>query len=196
MKQSPMARAKEYNNRNVYYPYHYPDSAFIRTQHETFNIVIPQSPSEKSLCFYTSHNDLQHILQRRELHGIQMNGNLHLTLSWYSELGYKYQFTLRNTDTRSDVTHSVLWDYETGHVRISPMFKSSEYEYLRRKVRCRWLISLISLAPPDDPDYCVIDLISKSQNTPRKWVDRNNLHNCYASTTGGRIEAQGKRLYT
>ncbi|RVD89971.1 uncharacterized protein DFL_000957 [Arthrobotrys flagrans] len=48
-----------------------------------------------------------------------------------------------------------------GHVRISPMFKSSEFDALRKK------------------------------NTPRRCVTRNGLNDCYASITGGNIEAQG-----
>ncbi|KAK6343215.1 hypothetical protein TWF730_010815 [Orbilia blumenaviensis] len=78
---------------------------------------------------------------------------------------HKYTFTTQDYDSGREVIHSVLWDYETGHVRISPMFKSSEFDALRKK------------------------------NTPRRCVTRNGLNDCYASITGGNIEAQGKQAF-
>ncbi|KAK6346963.1 hypothetical protein TWF696_007058 [Orbilia brochopaga] len=56
------------------------------------------------------------------------------TISKSQDTALRYTFTAPDPDSGRDVIHSVLWDYETGHVRISPMFKSSEFDALRKKV--------------------------------------------------------------
>ncbi|KAJ6257117.1 hypothetical protein Dda_8002 [Drechslerella dactyloides] len=143
-----------YDKDRVYYPYYHPDSDGLRKVHQSFHIRLPVSETNvqpeaqggdgKDERFYrTFHRDLKYILKRTDLRA------------------HRYTFAAADPDSGREVVHSVLWDYETGHVRISPMFKSSEFDALRKK------------------------------NTPRRCVTRNGLNDCYASITGGNIEAQG-----
>ncbi|KAK6525540.1 hypothetical protein TWF281_010602 [Arthrobotrys megalospora] len=149
----PVSERKDgftYEDNRVNYPYYFPQTDELRECHQSFRIKLPLPGSDtndtdpKDSRFYrTFHRDLKYILKRTDLRA------------------HKYTFTTQDHDSGREVIHSVLWDYETGHVRISPMFKSSEFDALRKK------------------------------NTPRRCVTRNGLNDCYASITGGNIEAQG-----
>ncbi|KAK6336596.1 hypothetical protein TWF718_009398 [Orbilia javanica] len=139
-----------YEEDRVNYPYYFPQAEDLQKSHQAFRVQLPSSDSNthdndfKDARYYrTFHRDLKYILKRTDLRA------------------HKYTFVTQDHDSGREITHSVLWDYETGHVRISPMFKSSEFDALRKK------------------------------NTPRRCVTRNGLNDCYASITGGNIEAQG-----
>ncbi|KAK6507364.1 hypothetical protein TWF481_005801 [Arthrobotrys musiformis] len=139
-----------YEENQVNYPYYFPQTGDLQKSHQSFRVQLPSPDSDRDETdfkdgrFYrTFHRDLKYILKRTDLRA------------------HKYTFVTQDHDSGREIVHSVLWDYETGHVRISPMFKSSEFDALRKK------------------------------NTPRRCVTRNGLHDCYASITGGNIEAQG-----